>query len=323
LFGLSANAQQFNGKVYSLPDSSLLKGATISINNKLFQTNAEGSFSIAMTNGKHLVKINYLGYQTLNKEIVVNGNTIINFYLLPDVNFLQEVEINTGYQTLPKERATGSFVTISNKVLNEQFSTDIISRLEAVANSVTLDKRSNSNGGNLMIRGLSTISGPKQPLIILDNFQYQGDIENINPNDIETITILKDAAATSIWGSRAGNGVIVLTSKKAKPGQIFSVEANSNFSVVDKPSLSVMQQLTPTDFLQVEQMLYDKGFYNSKISSTSKPALSPFIELLVAKNNGSISADTFNKQLAFLQGGDILSEFTDLNYQRAVKHNML
>ncbi len=318
LFSLTASAQQFNGKIISLPDSLPLKGATISIAGKIFQTNAEGSFSISIPNGKYLIAINYLGYETLNKEVVIMGTTVLNFHLAPAVNYLQEVEINTGYQTLPKERATGSFVTISNKVLNEQFSTDIISRLEAVANSVTVDKRANSNG-NLMIRGLSTILGSKQPLIILDNFQYQGDLENINPNDIETITILKDAAATSIWGSRAGNGVVVLTSKKAKPGQSFTIDASSNFSVVDKPNLSVMQQLTTSDYLQMEQMLYDKGFFNSKITSTSKPVLSPFVELLVAKNNGSITADAYNKQYAYLQGGDIRSEFSDLSYQKATK----
>jgi TonB-linked SusC/RagA family outer membrane protein len=319
LFSISANAQQFNGRVYSLPDSLPLKGATISIADKSMQTNEEGSFTMAIPNGKYVIQINYLGFITFKKEFFINGKTTINFYLTADVNYLQEVEINTGYQTLPKERATGSFVTISNKVLNEQFSTDIISRLEAVANSVTVDKRSNSNGGNLMIRGLSTISGPKEPLIILDNFQYQGDLENINPNDIETITILKDAAATSIWGSRAGNGVIVLTSKKAKAGQTFSIDASSNFNIMDKPSLSVMQQLTPSDQLQLEQMLYDKGFYTSKINSTSKPALSPFVELLVAKNNGTITTDAYTKQLAFLQAGDVRTEFANLAYQKAIR----
>jgi TonB-linked SusC/RagA family outer membrane protein len=319
LFSISANAQQFKGIVYSLPDSLPLKGATVHVMEKSIQTNDEGSFILNIPNGKYQIRIDYLGYNTLQKEVVINERAPLIFYLSPAVNYLQEVEINTGYQTLPKERATGSFVTISNKVLNEQFSTDIISRLEAVANGVTVDKRANPNGGNLMIRGLSTISGPKEPLIILDNFQYQGDLENINPNDIETITILKDAAATSIWGSRAGNGVIVLTSKKAKVGQPFSIDASSNFSIADRPSLSIMQQLTPTDHLLMEQLLYDKGFYTSRINSTSKPALSPFIELLVAKNNGSISTEAYNKQLAFLQGGDIRTEFADLSYQKAIK----
>ncbi len=88
----------------------------------------------------------------------------------------------------------------------------------------------------ISIRGRSTIKGNTQPLIVVDNFPFEGDINSINPNDIENITILKDAAAASIWGARAGNGVIVITSKKgrvAKP----SLSFNSNITFSAKPDL--------------------------------------------------------------------------------------
>jgi TonB-dependent SusC/RagA subfamily outer membrane receptor len=78
-----------------------------------------------------------------------------------------------------------------------------------------------SDSGQLMIRGLSTLQGPKNPLIILDNFPYEGDLSNINPNMVESITVLKDAAASSIWGARAANGVIVITTKNSKFNQPF------------------------------------------------------------------------------------------------------
>ncbi|RYE17639.1 MAG: SusC/RagA family TonB-linked outer membrane protein, partial [Sphingobacteriales bacterium] len=318
VIGLGAKAQQDQFHVYSLPDSVPIAGASVIITGRQsVATGNNGQFFLNLPPGSYQIEIKYMGYISQSLRVTLPSKSL-QFYLKPDLNLLLEVEINTGYQRLPRERATGSFVTISSKQLNEQMSTDIISRLEAVANSVTVDKRSSSQG-NLMVRGLSTISGPRDPLIILDNFPYQGNLENINPNDIESITILKDAAASSIWGTRAGNGVIVLTSKKAKPGQPLSVDFNSNVSMIEKPDLSVMRQLSTKDYLEMEQFLYGKGFYNSKISSSAKPFLSPMVELLVAKNNGSITDDAYAKQLAFLQAGDVRKEYAALNFENAVK----
>ncbi|KQC00594.1 SusC/RagA family TonB-linked outer membrane protein [Pedobacter sp. Hv1] len=319
LISLGVNAQQFKGIVYGLPDSTVLIGASIHISAKInLQTDSKGSFTVNLPNGSYLVKIKYLGYKELLQEIKVPSVDVFKFYLQPDVSFLQEVKIYTGYQTLSKQQATGSFQSIGNKVLNEQFSTDILSRLEAVANAVTVDRRSTTSG-RLMVRGLSTLNGNRDPLIVLDNFPYQGNIENINPNDIETITILKDAAATAIWGSRAGNGVIVLTSKKAKLGQPLMVALNSNLSIVNKPDLFTIKQMSTADYIDVEQFLYDKGFYNSKINATSKPVLSPFIELVLAKKNGTITAESFNEKLGQMKTTDLRNELSRTNYQQAIK----
>lgn len=318
LFSLMAGAQQNQFHLYSLPDTVPIANATILVHGRqAVITGNNGQFFLNFPSGSYQIEIKHLGFVSIKIAINLPSKSL-KFYLSPSLNLLQEVAINTGYQTLPRERATGSFVTISNKQLNEQMSTDIISRLEAVANGITVDKRSSSQG-NLMVRGLSTINAPREPLIILDNFPYQGDLQNINPNDIESITILKDAAAASIWGSRAGNGVIVLTSKKAKNGKALSIDFSSNISVVEEPDLSVMRQLSSTDYLELETFLYGKGFYNSKISSSSKPFLSPMVELLVAKNNGTITANAYDKQLAFLQAGDVRSEFAKLNYENGFK----
>ncbi|TCC94188.1 SusC/RagA family TonB-linked outer membrane protein [Pedobacter frigiditerrae] len=318
IFGLAANAQQNQFHVYSLPDTVPISGASINVVGKQPLTSGNnGQFMLNYPTGTYQVQIKYMGYVSINTTITLPSKSL-NFYLLPSLNILQEVAINTGYQTLAKERATGSFVTISNKQLNEQMSTDIISRLEAVANGITVDKRSSSLG-NLMVRGLSTISGPRTPLIILDNFPYQGDLQNINPNDIESITILKDAAAASIWGSRAGNGVIVLTSKKAKTGEALAIDVNANWSVVEKPNLFTMKQLDAASFMEVEQMLYDKGYYTSKINAVAKAALSPFVELLLAKTRGQIDAAGFEAMASTMRQTDIREELLQLNYGKAIK----
>jgi TonB-dependent SusC/RagA subfamily outer membrane receptor len=106
-----------------------------------------------------------------------------------------------------------------------------------------------------MVRGLSTIQGPKAPLIVVDNFPYEGDISNLNPNIVENITILKDAAAASIWGARAANGVIVITTKGAKYNQPITVDFNTFLTTSPKPDLNYLKVISSADFIDVEQEL--------------------------------------------------------------------
>src|SRR5690606_17454368 len=89
----------------------------------------------------------------------------------------------------------------------------------------------------VFMHGISNIRSANDPLIILDNFPYEGDISNINPNDIESVTLLKDAAASSIWGAKAGNGVLVLTSKRANKSKPFELEINQHLKITAKPDL--------------------------------------------------------------------------------------
>jgi TonB-linked SusC/RagA family outer membrane protein len=267
--------------------------------------------------GEYEFNFTHIGYARQKMTVKVTGSVNLNVYLKTYTNELQEVVVHTGYQDLPKERSTSSFVSISAKKLNEQFSTDVLSRLEAVANGVSVNHRSGTNG-KLMVRGLSTITGPGQPLVVLDNFPYQGDLNNINPNDVESITVLKDAAASSIWGSRAGNGVIVITTKKAKAGQSLNIDFTGNFSVTPKPDLYYLSQMSIPDFIAVEQFLYGKGYYNSKINSSSKPPLSPVVELLVANKKGTLSNQGLQDALAMLNQGDTRRDMLQTNYQNAI-----
>src|SRR5690606_37831887 len=120
-------------------------------------------------------------------------------------------------QRLPKERLTGSFEFIDSALFHRQVSTDVISRLDGIAGSLLFDKRnSRLDACTMSIRGLSTLTIQMTfPLIVVDNFPYEGDINNINPNDVESVTLHRDAAAAIIWGAKAGNWVMVITTKKA------------------------------------------------------------------------------------------------------------
>src|SRR3546814_19841744 len=100
----------------------------------------------------------------------------------------------------------------------------------------------------------------------MDNFPYEGDITALNPNDVESITILKDAAASSIWGARAGNGVISITTKTGKFDQPFRVTANVNVTISEKPNLFTITEIPTSDFIDLEKFLFDQGAYDSQIN---------------------------------------------------------
>ncbi len=196
-------------------------------------------------------------------------------------------------------------------------STDILSRLEGIS-SLYFDKRGLGNGA-LIIHGPSTIFANASPLIIVDNFPYDGDINNINPNDIESITVLKDAAAASIWGVRAGNGVIVITTKKGKYKKTPVLEINSNITIGQKPDLLYAHAISSSEFIDVETFLFGQGFYNGDISNTTtRPPLSPVVEILVKRKAGLISALDSTTQINMLRNIDVRYDLLKYFYRNSV-----
>src|SRR5690606_14182674 len=180
-----------------------------------------------------------------------------------DTLAIEEVQVNTGYQRIPKERATGSFAQPLEHVFKSRISTDILSRLDGITSGLVF----NANTGNTIngsydinVRGRSTINANDQPLIVVDNFPYYGDLIDINPNDVAQVTVLKDAAAASIWGARAGNGVIVITTKNAKNNQRLRVSATANTTIADKADQYYNPFFLPSDaYIEIERFLFEKG----------------------------------------------------------------
>ena len=287
----------------------LIAGATVLLQktNKAIFSDNEGAFSIKMQQPSDTLIVSHIGY--LPKAVYVDGNTeMLVITLLQDTENLDEVTVSTGYQVLPKERATGSFVAINNSLINRSISTDILSRLENVSSGLLFDRRFNGKP-SISVRGLSTIQSETNPLIIVDNFPYEGDINNINPNDVESITILRDAAAASIWGARAGNGVIVITTKKGKLDQPVTVELNSNITIGEKPDLFYNKQFLSSDeYIGVEQYLFNKGYYDGKITDPSHPPLSPVVQALFKQKEGLMTVDAFNSLIAQNKKQDVRND---------------
>jgi TonB-linked SusC/RagA family outer membrane protein len=231
---------------------------------------------------------------------------------------LKEVSvISNGYQKLAKGKITGSFVQLDSAILNRRVSPDILSRLEDVTSGLIFNRDRNSGTDNISIRGRSTLFANDQPLVILDNFPYEGDLAAINPNDVESITILKDAAAAAIWGARSGNGVIVITTRSGNYGQKTKVSFNSNFTYGSRPDLFYFPKMSSADYIDMEKKLFASGFYTSKEQSGNHDPLSPVVELLIAARDSKINSQDAMAAIEKLKVYDVRNDEQQYLYRNS------
>jgi TonB-linked SusC/RagA family outer membrane protein len=302
-----------------LPNAIIrVKGTTIT-----YSSDSNGEFSIKNINSESIIQISYLGYRV--QEIPVSKfKGILIVQLTPENKELQEVNIiSTGFQKLSKERATGSFEFINKELFNRSSGTNVLERLDGIVTGLSTFKNTETSPQGdptrkIQIRGLSSLSNTV-PLVILDNFPYDGDVRNINPNDVESITILKDAAAASIWGTRSGNGVVVITTKKGEYEKSVNISVQSNLTIAEKPDLFYLNKMSSSDYIDVEKFLFDQGFYNRLFRPSSEFYFtkSPVVELLNKKKNDP-SNPIYNQQIDALRGIDSRNDFMKYVYRKAV-----
>ena len=277
---------------------------------------SDGSFIIPVTDSTGALELSMIGY--LDKTVGFSSKDIsegIFVQMQVREEELEEVNIvSTGYQELPKERSTGAFHLLSEENLNEQVSTNILDRLEAIANGVSFN-RTIINAPGLTIRGISSIEGSKKPLIVVDNFPYEGEIENLNPNDVADITLLKDAAASSIWGARAGNGVIVITTKSGSFNQPLNITANASMTVSSKPDLYYLPTLSSAEYIEVEKFLFSNEHKFSDTLSRSHVPFTPVYELLFEEQKGIISKAEVERKIDKLKKTDLRNEYLNTMYR--------
>jgi TonB-linked SusC/RagA family outer membrane protein len=296
-----------------------LPGATIKVKgtNTIVNANENGDFALKNIDESAILEISFVGFKS--REVKVS-KTVMSVTLDIETAKLDEVTVvNTGYQTLPKERATGSFTLIDNKRFNEQVATTVLDRLKYITNGLTALPKSSYGNNAFLIRGMSTFTITiSKPLIILDNFEYKGDLNNLNPNDVEDITVLKDAAAGSIWGARAANGVIVITTKKGKFDQPIKVNFSSSVNVAGKPDLFYDPKMSPSEYIDFEQFLFSKGFYNGSINNPQFYSLSPVVNTLAKLRSGTITQAQADQVINGYRSHDVRDDFAKYVYQKTV-----
>lgn len=281
-------------------------------------TDENGYFELKGVEENAILMISAVNIETREAKVAANDE-LMNIVVKISVVTGESVEIlSTGYYRVPKERATGSFVQINQELIERRVSTSILDRLEDVTSGVLFNKGNGSQVEPITIRGRSTIFANTAPLIVVDNFPYDGSIENINPNDVESISILRDAAAASIWGARAGNGVIVITTKKGKYNSKVQVSYNANLTFGGKPDLFYVPQMDIADFIAIEEQLFARNFYRSAEISAAKTRLSPVVETLIKKRDGLISADEANQLIAEYKTRDVRRDLEKYYYRNSI-----
>ena len=200
------------------PDGTALTGASINVKGSSYGVTAgsDGSYSLTVPSDAVLV-VSFVGYQT--SEITVNNRTTINIILQPTTTSLSDVVV-IGYGTQKKEDLTGAVSVVSSKDIKDRPIIDAGEALQGKAAGVQVTSNSGkpAAGLSIRIRGSSSISAGNDPLYIVDGIPTT-DISEFNPSDIASISILKDAASAAIYGTRAANGVVVITTKKGEPGK--------------------------------------------------------------------------------------------------------
>jgi TonB-linked SusC/RagA family outer membrane protein len=275
-------------------------------------TDDNGYFNLPGVNPNDILIIKGVNFNTVERKVGNNldlGDIIVTSKVTTGVEVV--VEVNTGFRKAKINEETGSYEVISRKILDEQPSRNILQRLNGVAPSVLFnigktDARGSAN--SISIRGLSTINASVSPLIVLDDNIYSGNISNINPNDVESITILKDAAATSIYGVGGANGVIVITTKTGQFNKKIGVDASTTLTIGLKSNLLASYSMNSNDYIDVENELFNNGYFNS-LYSLPYYVTTPVMDILSKRRAGIISAADSASQLNALRNIDQRAEY--------------
>ena len=303
-------------------DGNPLEGITVGMkgSKKYTTTNAKGLFTL-----KNPEKGDTLVFSSVNVEtqaIKIPYVHDIPVKLKKKVTALADViVVPNGIEDSVKKDAGWSYSKVDRQPSDYPFTSKAFDLLKGEAGSVLMN--ANRPPGSrlplLAISGFSTIFANGEPLIVVDNFVYSGDINNINPNDIESITILKDAAAASIWGIRAGNGVIVITTKKGCFAPSLRIEFDAHTGVSLKPDLWYSRDFMSTaDYIEAETSLFGKGAYDAKLNSSSFPAVSSLVEILAMHRAGLLTDQDSAQQIDALRRNDVRTDLSKYFYRKPV-----
>ncbi len=253
---VNADQNQISGKITD-KSGEPLPGVTIVIKGTTQGTvsDIDGSFRLPNVNSADVLIFSFVGMET--QEIAVGNQMVINITMLDDAIGLEEV-VAIGYGSQVKREITGSVQTVNAETLKDLPVSQVTQKLQGQMAGVQIKQTTGKpgEGMNVRIRGQFSISAGSEPLYVVDGFPITGGIEKINPDEIEDITVLKDAASTSLYGSRAANGVILITTKKGEPGQT-QVSLNASYGIQEVPERGRIDMMDAVEFAQFKKEFYE------------------------------------------------------------------
>lgn len=291
LFVGSALAQtKVSGTVLSQEDGQPIIGAAVKVDGTStgMLTDVNGRFSLTLPEGKKTLTISYLGYEPKT----VTAKNGMRVFLKTDAAALDEV-IVVAYGTQKKSAFTGSAAQVDAKAIEAHVSSNVANSLAGAAPGVQIINTSGdptNSSPTIRIRGIGSMSAGNNPLIVLDGMPFDGALNSINPNDVESMTVLKDASASAIYGARGANGVVLITTKKGRNQDAeikFDAKWGSNSRLI--PQYDVITD--PGQYYEAHfQRLYNSQIYNGK---TAAEAYAFANKNLYDQNNGGLGYQIF------------------------------
>lgn len=283
-------------------------------------TDANGQFAIGYGSVTDDMVVTYLGKKDVSFR-PRDGKTQ-SIYMDDDDLSLNDVVV-TGYQTLKKQNVTGAYGFVNEKKLTEQMHKDLTSSLEGQIAGLRMEVNTYTGEMSPILRGVGTFSNDvgTQPLIVIDNIPTEMSLSDINPYNVESVTVLKDAAAASIYGALAANGVIVIKTKEGKDNGV-KVNVNADWYVTSKPNFESLDLASTGDIIEYQTSVYQRqaesaGSGANWLSGFKSNYYYPLYQLLLDKDNGKITEGDFNATLQKWRSNDYYEEFRKNAWRQA------
>ena len=257
-------------------------------------TDTDGKFSLdGMQKGATLV-ISFVGLKT--QEIVWNGQKVLEIKMVDEALDLDEVVV-VAYGTAKKSAFTGSAAVVNSEKLTQRSTTNVVQALSGQVAGLQMTSGSGQPGGDaptLLIRGIGSLNAKNDPLIIVDGMPYEGGWNNINPADVESVSVLKDAASNALYGARGANGVIIITTKQAKAGEA-KVTATAKWGVNTRGTIDYDYIKDPGEYYEAHY----KALYNQLRYVKGLPENEAYVQANTnmvgnIKENGGLTYNVFN-----------------------------
>ncbi|MCM1076399.1 MAG: SusC/RagA family TonB-linked outer membrane protein [Bacteroides sp.] len=307
-----------------------LPGATVMLKGTHYGVSADidGNFSIIINHTEPELVVSYVGMYPrtvrLNPENVTKPMKII---LETNVSTMDEVVV-TGYQNIKRENATGSYTIITGDELNKRHNSDVASSLEGNIPGLVKNRNKYATGENdIVIRGVGTFQASSAPLVVVDGLPIEGGIETVNNYDIQSVTVLKDASAASIYGARASNGVIVITTKQADREKL-SIDFNADLSITGKYDYSKAGWANAAQLIQLEKLNWQGMLDNdtdqlqsllSQYNNEKRYGISPVTRMLIDNYQGGISTEQMNATFDQWANNDYRKEWQNATQRATVE----
>ncbi len=320
-FDIPSPLIDINGKVINENGEPMKVTVSVKGTNIATSTNEQGEFVLQGVDQNAVLIVTGINIQTA--EIKIAGKTDLLIRVKLKITEVESVVI-TGYQTLESRRSAGAFGYMGADKISKRPAIDLISAMEGMFSGLRVYDEGGST--NFDIRGIGTMTPSiSSPLIVVDGFPVDNGFSGINPNDVQSIHVLKDASATSIWGARASNGVIVITTKTGKPG--LHVNVNSFISIQQRPDLdqvnpiaNAAEALEWEKFLWENDQLFSSFSLSSSVDGNNNP-VSLGITLLNLRDQGRLSPAEFDEKWNLLKQNNYRNDVNKYLLQKAVIQN--